>query len=283
MSGRVVKATGDGIHAAFPTAHAAVEAAVSAQLALADEPWGSVGPLQVRMGLHTGVGELRDGDYFGPTLNRAARIMSAANPGQILCSQATADLVRDTLPADVGLIELGSHALRDLQRPELVTQVTHPALPREFPPLLTVDAYPGNLPRQVTTFVGRDQDVETISHLVTERPLVTLTGVGGVGKTRLAVQVAAEILPEFSDGAWLCDLAPVTDPDAVWDTLAAVFGVRPSAGLSFEETVLEYLQLKRLLLILDNCEHLLGRVAGMVSEIAQRCPRVSVLATSREG
>jgi predicted ATPase/class 3 adenylate cyclase len=281
--GRVVKATGDGIHAAFPTAQAALEAALSAQLALADEPWGQVGPLQVRMGLHTGIAELRDGDYFGPTLNRAARIMSVANPGQVLCSQATADLVRDTLPADVSLIELGRHALRDLQRPELVSQLTHPDLPREFPPLLTVDAYPGNLPRQVTTFVGRQQEVETISHLVTERPLVTLTGVGGVGKTRLAVQVAAEVVPEFSDGAWLCELAPVTDPEAVWETLAAIFGVRPSAGLSFEETVLEYLQIKRLLLVLDNCEHLLGRIADMVSAIAQRCPRVSVLATSREG
>jgi predicted ATPase/class 3 adenylate cyclase len=283
VGGRVVKATGDGIHAAFPTAQAAVEAALNAQLALAKESWGQVGSLQVRMGLHTGVGEQRDGDYFGPTLNRAARIMSTANPGQILCSQTTADLVRDTLPADVGLIELGRHSLRDLQRPELVSQLTHPDLPREFPPLLTVDAYPGNLPRQVTTFVGREKDVQTISRLVTERPLVTLTGVGGVGKTRLAVQIAAEVIPEFSDGAWLCELAPVADPDAAWDTLAAVFGVRPSTGLSFEETVLEYLQVKRLLLVLDNCEHLLGRVADMATKIAQRCPRVSVLATSREG
>ena len=283
MGGRVVKATGDGIHAAFPTAQAAVEAALSAQLAFVDEPWGAVGPLQVRMGIHTGVGEIRDGDYFGPTLNRAARIMSAANPGQVLCSQATADLVRDALPADVGLIELGRHALRDLQRPELVSQLTHPDLRREFPPLLTVEAYPGNLPRQVTTFVGREQEVETIGHLVTERPLVTITGVGGVGKTRLAVQVAAEVIPEFRDGAWVCELASVADPDAVWETLAAVFGVRPSAGLSFEETVLEYLQAKRLLLVLDNCEHLLGRVADTVTAIAQRCPRVSVLATSREG
>ena len=281
--GRVVKATGDGIHAAFPTAQAAVEAAMSAQLALAEGPWGPMGPLQVRMGLHTGVGEQRDGDYFGSELNRAARIMGAANPGQVLCSQTTADLVRDTLPVGVGLIELGRHALRDLQRPEFLSQLTHPDLPRDFPPLLTVDAYPGNLPRQVTTFVGREQDVETISRLVAERPLVTLTGVGGVGKTRLAVQVAAEVIPEFDDGAWLCELGPVADPDAAWETLASVFGVRPSVGPSFEEAVLEYLQHKRSLLVLDNCEHLLGRVANMVSKIAQRCPRISVLATSREG
>jgi predicted ATPase/class 3 adenylate cyclase len=281
--GQVVKSTGDGVHAAFGRAEDAVAAAVDAQRGLVAERWAGTGPLRVRMGLHTGTAETRAGDYFGPALNRAARLTAAGHGGQIVCSQATADLLRDEPTGSVGLVDLGEHRLRDLGRPERLFQVTRSNLASEFPPLRSLDSLPGNLPRQVTTFVGREQETETLGVLVCEGSLVTLTGVGGVGKTRLAVQVAAEVTAEFPDGAWVCELAPVADRGAVWETLAASLGVPRSPGRGADEVVLEYLGPKRMLVVLDNCEHLLDAVARMVDAIAQRCPRVSVLATSREG
>ena len=187
----VIKGTGDGIYAVFPTADDAVAAAIAGQGAIAAEDWGPDGPLRVRMGLHTGVAEERGGDYFGPVLNRAARLMGLAHGGQVLCSQITADLVRDSVAPQVELVELGPHTLRDLDRPELVFQVAHPELPASFPRLLSVDMGAGNLPRQLTSFVGHDDELLTIPALLEETPLITLTGVGGVGKTRLAIEVAA--------------------------------------------------------------------------------------------
>jgi predicted ATPase len=237
----------------------------------------------VRMGMHTGAAEERDGDYFGPALNRCARLMSVAHGGQVAVSEVTAGLVRDSLPHGVGLRDLGEHRLRDLSRRDRVFQLVHPDLPDAFPPLRSLDALPGNLPYQVTSFVGRGAEIETLAELVRERSLVTLTGVGGVGKTRLAVQVAAEVVADFSEGAWICELAAVTDPGAVWESLAATLGVHPSPGRGIDETVLEYLAPKRLLVVLDNCEHLLDAVAGVLDAIARRCSRVAVLATSREG
>jgi predicted ATPase/class 3 adenylate cyclase len=281
--GRVVKARGDGVHAVFASAHDALEAAVAAQRALCIEPWGETGPLLVRMGVHTGEADQREGDYFGATVNRAARLMAAAHGGQVVVSQATEAILRDALPADVGFIDLGVHGLRDLSRPERIFQVTAPGLPAKFARLGSLDVLPGNLPRQVTTFVGREREIETLGELVRDRPVVTLTGVGGVGKTRLAVQVAAEVVPDFPDGAWLCELAPVGDPGAVWESLAASLGVQPFPGRALDEAVLEYLGPKRLLMVLDNCEHLLDAVSGAVDAVTQRCPRVAILATSREG
>jgi predicted ATPase/class 3 adenylate cyclase len=277
--GSVVKSTGDGLHAVFATADAAVAAALGGQRALAAESWGPTGELRVRMGLHTGAAEQRGGDYFGPVLNRAARLMAVAHPGQVLCSQTTADLVRDVLSDSAGLIDLGEHRLRDLSLPEHVWQVGA----GEFPPLRSLDTLPGNLPRQVTTFVGREKEIASLADLVRVTSLVTLTGVGGVGKTRLALQVAAEAVADFPNGAWLCEFAPVADPGAVWETLAMSLRVQAFPGRSLEESVLEYLAAKRLLLVLDNCEHLLDAIAGQVDAISQRCGRVSVLATSREG
>ena len=185
--GHVVKTTGDGVHGAFATADDAVAAAVDGQRALAAEPWGPTGALRVRMGLHTGSAQQREGDYYGPALNRAARLMSVASPGQVLSSQATADLVRDALPRGVALVDLGGHQLRDLARPEVVFQVTHPDLPADFPAIRTLDAPRGNLPRQVTSFIGRDGELARIESELEQNPVVTLTGVGGVGKTRLAL------------------------------------------------------------------------------------------------
>jgi predicted ATPase/class 3 adenylate cyclase len=278
--GHVVKTTGDGIHAAFATAHDALDAAVAAQLELAAEPFPDTGALMVRMGVHTCEAEYRDGDYYGSEVNRAARLMGVAHGGQILVSLATSALVRE---GSVELVDLGEHRLRDLTNTERVFEVRAPGLAAGFAPLRALDALPGNLPRQVTTFVGREAEIMSLAGLVRGSALVTLTGVGGVGKTRLALQVAADVVPDFPDGAWFCEYAPVTDPGAVWETLAASLHVQPFPGRTLEESVLEHLAPKRLLLVLDNCEHLLDAVAGQVDALAQRCPRVSVLVTSREG
>ena len=282
--GRVVKSTGDGVHAVFASALEALEACLDAQRALTRERWPEVaGALQVRMGLHAGEAEFRDGDYFGSVLNRAARLTSAAHGGQVLVSDSVEPLVRGALPAGVSLVDLGVHRLRDLTDGRRVFQLVHPELPGKFAPLRSLEGLPGNLPRPVTTFVGRDRELETVGELVRGRPLVTLTGVGGVGKTRLALQVAAEVAPDFPDGVWWCDLAPVGDPAALWDVVAGTLGVPPPAGRPLEERVLEYLAQKRLLLVLDNCEHLLDGVARLVDAVTQQCRGVAVLATSREG
>ncbi len=278
--GFVVKTTGDGFHAVFPTARAAVDAAVALQLALAAEAFAETGPLQVRVGVHTCEAEYRDGDYYGSEVNRAARLMSVAHGGQIVLSLATSALVRD---GSVELADLGEHHLRDLTTAERVFEVRGPGLATGHPPLRSLDALPGNLPRQMTTFVGRDAEIASIAALLRETSFVTLTGVGGVGKTRLSLQVAAEVVPNFPDGAWLCEFAPLSDPGAVWETMATSLGLQPFPGRNLEETVLEYLSSKRLLIVIDNCEHLLDALASVVEAIAWRAPRVSVLATSREG
>jgi predicted ATPase/class 3 adenylate cyclase len=278
--GQVVKTTGDGIHAVFATAHDALGAAVAMQLGLATEPFGETGPLRVRMGVHTCEAEYREGDYFGSEVNRAARLMSVAHGGQVVVSSVTSGLVRD---GSVELVDLGEHRLRDLTVAERVFQAYAPGLVREFPPLRSVDSLPGNLPRQVTTFVGREAEIASLSELVRRCSLVTLTGVGGVGKTRLALEIAAEVIGEFPDGAWLCEFAPVTDPAAVWETVAACLRVQALPARSLEESVLDYLAAKRLLLVLDNCEHLLDASARLVDAIEHGCPQVAVLATSREG
>jgi predicted ATPase/class 3 adenylate cyclase len=282
-AGCVVKSTGDGLHAVFPTAEGAVEAAADAQVALGRENWGEPGVLRVRMGLHTGVAELRDGDYYGRAVNRAARLMSAAHPGQVLCSQATADLVRDSLPAPVGLVELGPHHLQDVSRPEVVSQLTHPDLLSEFPPLESLEQFPGNLPRQVTSFVGRRAELTRVADELDDAPLVTLTGVGGVGKTRLALEVAASVVPNYRDGAWFCELAGVRDVDAVPDAVVDVFALDPRPGMSPTDLLLKFLRAKELLLVLDNCEHLLKPITRLVSQIARDCRGVGILMTSREG
>ena len=196
--GSVVKATGDGFHAAFGTADAAVVAAVAGQRALGGETWPLPEPLQVRMGLHTGAASIRDGDYFGSAVNRAARLEAIAHGGQVVCSQAAADLARDALTEGVVFVDLGEHRLRDLSRPERVFQVNAPGLVETFGRLRSLDAFPSNLPAQLSSFVGREREVAELAQLLDEKRLVTLTGVGGVGKTRLALQVAAEVLDRFA-------------------------------------------------------------------------------------
>jgi predicted ATPase/class 3 adenylate cyclase len=281
--GHVVKTTGDGIHAVFATAHDALDAAVAMQQRLASEPFAETGPLRVRMGVHTCEAEYREGDYFGSEVNRAARLMSVAHGGQVVVSLATEELLRDRLPEECGFVDLGEHRLRDLGRAERLFQVVHPGLQREFGPLLSLDAFPGNLPLQVSSFVGRERELARVAKALGDARVVTLTGVGGVGKTRLALQVAAEVLPGFRQGAWLVELAPVRDPDRVVDAFAAVFGVSARAGRSVEESLVEFLRTKQLLLVIDNCEHLLEAVADLVERLERSCAGVVVLATSREG
>lgn len=279
--GAIVKTTGDGVHAAFTSARAGIDAALEAQLRLQATEWATPEPLLVRMGLNSGEAELRDGDYFGQSVNRAARIMAAAHGGQVAISQTTAQLLEDSLPPGVTLVDLGEHRLRDLARTERVFQVQHPDLPAEFPPLRTLDAYPTNLPAQRTSFVGREDDVDAVAAELREHRVLTITGVGGVGKSRLAVQVAATILPRFPDGAWLCELGSITDERLVADTLADAVGV-PSGSGPARDALPWFLRNRRALLVIDNCEHLLGPVIEVVDDLLARCPQVVVLATSRE-
>jgi predicted ATPase/class 3 adenylate cyclase len=280
--GQVVKTTGDGLHAVFGTAPDALAAALDAQRTLLAEEWVLPEGLWVRMGLHTGEAQVRKGDYYGTAVNRAARVMSTAHGGQVLVSLATAELVRDAGLDGVELLDLGEHALRDLARPEHLFQLGAPGLLGEFPPLRTLHPFPGNLPVQVTSFVGRDDDVERVSGLLVEARLVTLAGTGGVGKTRLAVQTAAELLPRFGAGAWLCELAAADDGDAMAQVVASALGCVQHPGLSLQASIVEYLKVRELLLVLDNCEHLLDEAGEFAEAVVQGCPQVTVLATSRE-
>jgi predicted ATPase/class 3 adenylate cyclase len=280
--GMVVKTTGDGLHAAFPVAPDAVAAALDAQRTLIREEWVLPEPLKVRMGLHTGVAEVRDGDYYGTAVNRGARVAAAAHGGQIVASAATTDLVRDDLSPEVALVDLGEHRLRDLGRPEHIVQLAHPDLPADFPALRSLDAYPGNLPVQRTAFVGRVEDLVAVRAALDDSPVITLTGVGGVGKTRLALQVAADAVARFPDGAWFVDLGPVLDASYVAAAFSTALLLPERRQGTLEESIVAALREKRLLVVLDNCEHVIDAVAELVDTVVGSCPGVSVMATSRE-
>jgi predicted ATPase len=280
--GYVFSTGGDGFAVAFARARDAIASAVDSQLALAAESWPAEAVIRVRMGLHTGEADERHGDYFGSAVNRTARLMALAHGGQVVVSEATADVVADTLPPEVKLVDLGDHLLRDLSRREHVFQVERPGLASEFPLLRSPDVLPGNLPVQPTSFVGRSEEVRKVGEALGRAQLVTVTGVGGVGKTRLAVQVAADLLPTFDDGAWLCELAAAADADTLAQVVASTLGVVQRAGRSLERSIVEFLRSSRLLLVLDNCEHLLDASGRLVAGILAECPHVRVLATSRE-
>jgi predicted ATPase/class 3 adenylate cyclase len=281
--GHLVKTTGDGFHAVFTTARDAIGAAAAAQRALAREAWVETGPLKVRMGIHTGTAELRDGDYYGPTVNRAARIMAVAHGGQVVLSHVTGELVGEDLPDGLELLDLGEHQLRDLSRAERVYQLCGEGLAREFGALVSPTVVRGNLPTALSSFVGREADVAEVVKAFASARVVTLVGVGGVGKTRLGLQSAAVVAPGYRDGAWWCELAGVRDVDGVPEALAGALAVVPRDELSVTETLLEFLRAKELLLVLDNCEHLTRPVAALVRQVEETCPGVRVLATSREG
>jgi predicted ATPase/class 3 adenylate cyclase len=281
--GVVVKSTGDGIHAVFARAPDALAAALAAQRALHAESWGATGQLRVRMALHTSVAEARDGDYFGPPLNRIARLLAAGHGGQILLSLATAELVRDALPPEVALHGLGVHRLKDLTRPEQIFQALAPDLPTAFPPLNTLDARPNNLLAQPTPLIGRDKDVARLCDLLQhpDTRLVTLSGPGGIGKTRLALQVAAELLDKFPDGVYFVALASITDPTLVATTIAQTLGVQEAGGQPLAEHLSAALREKQMLLLLDNFEQVVV-AAPLVSTLLATAPRLKALVTSRE-
>ena len=268
-AGWLFKHTGDGVCAAFASPGSAVDAAVAAQREL---------ELPVRMGLATGEAELRDGDYFGAVLNRAARVMAAGHGGQILLAESTAGLL-----GGVDLIDLGPRRLRDLPTPIEVFQVRADGLRTDFPPLRALDSSPGNLPRATTSFIGRESEADEVQATVKAHRLVTLTGVGGVGKTRLALEVAARLVDEFPDGVWLFELAAVTDPAAVPDAVAAVLGITQQPGKTVAESVAAALEGRVRLLVFDNCEHLLDAAGELIEAILAAAPTIKILATSREG
>jgi predicted ATPase/class 3 adenylate cyclase len=280
--GRVFKHVGDACCAAFQTAPAALRAALEAQLALGAESWPSEIRIEVRMAVHTGAAEIRDADYFGQSLNRVARLLAIGHGGQVLLSDVAQQLCLDHLPAEATLKSLGDHRLKDLGRPEHVYQLLHPLLRAEFPELNSLGGMPSNLPQQLTSFIGRDKELGDVARLLSEGRLVTLTGSGGAGKTRLSLQVAADALDSFERGVWLVELAPVSDPEIVPQVVAGVLDVSEAKGKTILESLIENVGKKRLLLILDNCEHLLDACAQLASAILQRCPNVAILATSRE-
>ena len=281
-SGYVFKTIGDAFCAAFPTAPDAVHAALDAQLALAKEEFASVDGLRVRMGLHTGYAEERNADYFGPAVNRVARLMSIGHGGQILLSGVTRDLAHSDLPSGVSLLDLGSHRLKDLTEAEQVWQLTIDGLLEDFPPLKSLDTIPNNLSIQPTSFRGREHDLEEVRSLLSQHKLLTLFGSGGVGKTRLALQVGADVLDHYPDGVWLADLAPITDPELVSSVIAKELGMTQAEGRRVDESIPQWLKRKKLLLILDNCEHVLDAVAGVADAVIRSCPDVRMLATSRQ-
>ncbi len=280
--GLVFKTVGDAFCVAFDTAQSALNAALEAQRLLRIETWDEVGDLRVRMALHTGAAEFRDGDYFGQSLNRVSRILAAGHGGQALLSLAAEELVRDHLPEGVRLRHLGEHRLRDLARPEQIYQLMANDLPSDFPPLRSLENVPNNLPVQLTGFVGREREMEEVKRLLDGTHLLTLTGTGGTGKTRISLQVAADLLDKFSDGVWLVEFAAIDDAALVTETVASALDVRQEADRPLATTLTGFLRAKNLLLIFDNCEHVVAACARLAETLLRACPRLRILASSRE-
>jgi len=282
--GRLIRARGEGDSSftVFRVASHAASAAVEVQRALQSEPWPPETPLRVRMALHTGDAELRDRDYYGSCVNRCARLRSLAYGGQILLSERTAGLASEWLPVDLSLQELGLHRLKDLLSPERVFQLRHPELPHEFPPLRSLDTLPTNLPQQLTRFIGREEEIEQARAMLGQTRLLTLTAAGGAGKTRLALHVAAELVEDYTDGVWLVELAAVAAESLAPQSVAKALGVREEPGRDLTDTLRDWLRSKELLLVLDNCEHLVGACAALAETLLRACPRMRILATSRE-
>ena len=281
--GRVVKVMGDGLMAVFSAAADGIEACLRAQRALQDEAWGQTGPLRVRMGIHAGEALPRAGDFFGPAVNRAARIMAAAHGGQVLLSERAVELARDRLPADAGLRDLGEHRLKDLSQPEHIFQLVHRDLASDFPPLATLSYRPNNLPTQTSEFLGRETQVAAIRDLLDADGvrLLTLTGPGGIGKTRLALQAAADQIDRFEDGVFFVDLSTVRSPNAVFEAIVRAVGLTGTSDEGLLEGLKHELRSRHMLLLLDNFEQVMAAADG-VADLLQECSELKVLLTSRE-
>ncbi|HZR99365.1 MAG TPA: tetratricopeptide repeat protein [Chloroflexota bacterium] len=277
---------GDSHFAVFSRATDAVSAACGIQQALQVETWPTSEPIRVRIGLHTGEADLRDGGYYGDAPNRCARLRAIGHGGQIIVSGATAQLVQDALGreaslAGISLKDLGEHRLKDLPRPEHVFQILHPALPDSFPPLVSLDAWPNNLPLHLARFVGREQELAILEGLLEEHRLLTLIGPGGSGKTRLAQTLAERTLAHYPDGVWLVELPREKEPALVAQAVATALGVREEAGRTLTATLSDHLRHQQTLLILDNCENLPAACADLATSLLRACPRLTIFATSR--
>jgi predicted ATPase/class 3 adenylate cyclase len=281
-AGHIFKTIGDAFCTAFSTPSDALAAALEAQRVLESHTVQAGGALHVRMALHTGQPEHRDGDYFGRDLNRIARLVSIGHGGQVLVSGPTRDLIGEDMPEGAEFLDLGEHQLRDVERQERVFQLLHVDLPSDFPPLESPAQLRHNLPRRLTRFVGRERAIETVKELIQQHRMVTLTGLGGTGKTRLATHVARGLLDQFDDGVWLVELGAVTDPARVPQAVASAVGVREAGGRPLIETLIDSLMSKRLLLVVDNCEQVAEACAELALLLLHSSRNIRILATSRE-
>jgi len=283
--GDIFKTAGDAFYAAFSSAPQAVSAALDVQEALYAEEQKTAkdGPiLRAQMALHTGAAERRDGDYFGQTLNRTARLLSSGHGGQTLLSAATRDLVLAHLPQGVTLRDMGERSIKGLAQAERTYQLLVPDLPADFPPLKTLETFRTNLPTPLTSFIRREQEIAAIKRLIAAHRLTILVGTGGSGKTRLSLQVAADLLDSFPDGIWFVELAPLADPALVPQTVANTLGLHEDASRPVLDALTTYLHPKTTLLILDNCEHVISAAAQLAGTLLQACPNLSLLVSSRQ-
>ncbi len=282
--GKVVKSKGEGdaLFAVFGRPSDAASAAAAAQRALSAESWPATLEIKVRIGIHLGPVQVRDGDYFGTTVNRCARLKAIAHGGQVLLSEAAAVLVQGESPAGITLRSLGEHRLKDLTQPEHIFQLVAPDIPVEFPPVRSLSVLSNNLPIQTTRFIGREAQLAEVSRLLAGARLVTLAGAGGSGKTRLALQTAADLMEEYPDGVWLVEMASLSAPGQIPLAIADVLGVREEHGRSLEAVLIDHLRPRHTLLVLDNSEHLVKDCARIADMILRGCQMVTILATSRE-
>jgi predicted ATPase/class 3 adenylate cyclase len=280
--GTIVKMTGDGVHAAFNSPLDALIATLEIQQLLSAPDATDGMALPLRCGLHAGIDERRDGDFYGRAVNRAARIMSAAHGGQMLLSKAVADQVSGALPEGVSLRDLGTVRLRDLSSPEHIFQVVHQQLRADFPALRSLEGTPNNLTQQLNSFIGRERELAEIKEMLASNRLVTLLGMGGIGKSRLSMQLAADILDDFPDGVWFVELAPLTDPASVSQAIASVLGVKEEAGRPVIDALTKYVRDLQLLIVLDNCEQVIHGCADVAKRLLQAGPKVKVLTSSRD-
>ena len=280
-NGRVISTQGDSFFVAFSAAIDGVNAAVQAQVALADQVWPDDAKVSVRMGLHTGEPRISSSNYVGIDVHRAARIAAAGYGGQVLLSQTTCNLIEGELPDSVALLDLGEHHLKDLRQPKHLYQLVIAGLPSDFPPLKSLAEIPSNLPNQLTSFVGRSKEIGQVKQLISKNRLLTITGPGGCGKTRLALEVAAELIKDFNDGVFFVDLAPVIDPSLIVSNIVQSLGINEIAGQSILDSLKGYLQDRSILLLLDNFEQVV-KGAPLVTDLLTSCSMLKVLVTSRE-
>src|SRR3984893_15313070 len=273
---------GDSFLSVFTRASEAVACALAAQLELNAAEWPLENEVRVRIALHTGAAEVRDGHYIGSALYRCARLIATAHGGQTILFAPPHDLVVDSLPESVSLLDLGVHRLKDLSRPERVFQLVHPRLRADFPSLKSLDIKLTNLPVELTSFLGREPELAELKQLMTKSRLVTISGAGGLGKTRIALQLAAELIDTHPDGVWLVELAALSDPSLVVQAVATAVGVREVPGTPLLNSLTTHLRMRSCLIVLDNCEHLIAEVAMLSEHLLAKCSGVTILATSRE-